>query len=286
MSFISIKNLTHKFNIYNDEREIVGKTNAINDISLNVNRGEFIVILGHNGSGKSTLARHLNNLLYPDEGSIWIDNIESNAEDYLSTCKIREKVGMVFQNPDNQIIGTTVEEDAAFGPENLCVESEKIKSRIDKALAEVDMQKYRYHAVSKLSGGQKQRVAIAGILAMNTECIVLDEATAMLDPQGRKEVLSIIKLLNKQGKTIIHITHEMEEATYADKVFVMKKGKIMLQGSPEEVFNQTDLIKQAALDIPVVAEIALHLRRDGYDIPANIFTVEQFTEAIANLVME
>lgn len=278
MSFIKVKNLIHKFNIYDEQRNIIGDNYALNDISIDINKGEYIAILGHNGSGKSTLARHLNNLLFPDGGSVWINEIESNAEDYLSTCEIRKNVGMVFQNPDNQIVGTTVEEDTAFGPENLCMNPDIIKNNVYKCLKNMNMEKYRFKSPSRLSGGQKQRVAIAGILAMHPQCIVFDEATAMLDPQGRAEIMGIISELHNEGMTIVHITHFMEEVVNADRIFVMDKGKILLQGTPKEVFGKSDVIQKAGLEVPLITDIAIRLKEDGYDMPIDILDVEHFVE--------
>lgn len=278
MSFIKVKNLIHKFNIYDEQRNIIGDNYALNDISIDINKGEYIAILGHNGSGKSTLARHLNNLLFPDGGSVWINEIESNAEDYLSTCEIRKNVGMVFQNPDNQIVGTTVEEDTAFGPENLCMNPDRIKNNVYKCLKNMNMEKYRFKSPSRLSGGQKQRVAIAGILAMHPQCIVFDEATAMLDPQGRAEIMGIISELHNEGMTIVHITHFMEEVVNADRIFVMDKGKILLQGTPKEVFGKSDVIQKAGLEVPLITDIAIRLKEDGYDMPIDILDVEHFVE--------
>lgn len=278
MSFIKVKNLIHKFNIYDEQRNIIGDNYALNDISIDINKGEYIAILGHNGSGKSTLARHLNNLLFPDGGSVWINEIESNAEDYLSTCEIRKNVGMVFQNPDNQIVGTIVEEDTAFGPENLCMNPDIIKNNVYKCLKNMNMEKYRFKSPSRLSGGQKQRVAIAGILAMHPQCIVFDEATAMLDPQGRAEIMGIISELHNEGMTIVHITHFMEEVVNADRIFVMDKGKILLQGTPKEVFGKSDVIQKAGLEVPLITDIAIRLKEDGYDMPVDILDVEHFVE--------
>lgn len=284
MAFIKIRNLVHKFNIHDEQRNVIGENFAIDDISMDIQEGEYVAILGHNGSGKSTLARHLNNLLFPDGGSVWINDIESNGEDYVSTCEIRKQVGMVFQNPDNQIIGNTVEEDTAFGPENLCMDSDLISKKVTESLESVTMNKYRFKSPSQLSGGQKQRVAIAGILAMKPKCIVLDEATAMLDPKGRREVMEIIGKLNKSGMTIVHITHFMEEVVNADKIFVMDKGKIVLKGTPGEVFKQTDRIKESGLEVPLVTEIAIQLKRDGYDMPIDVFNVEQFVDTFVKKV--
>lgn len=279
MSFISIKNLVHKFYVKDDDGNIIEENDAINGVSLDVERGQFIAILGQNGSGKSTLARHLNNLLFPDEGSIWIDDVAVNESDDENVWMNRKKIGMVFQNPDNQIIGTTVEEDTAFGPENLGIETKNIRRRVDESLQTVGMDHRKKSSPNHLSGGQKQRIAIAGILAMHPRCIVLDEASAMLDPDGRRELLHTIHRLNKDEEiTIILITHFMEEAVDADKVFVMEKGKIKLHGTPQQVFGESQSIKSAGLELPEIMKLSLQLKDDGYDIPTGIFTINEFAD--------
>lgn len=279
MSFIRIKNLIHKFSIKDEEGNVVEENQAIDDVSLDVERGQFIAILGRNGSGKSTLARHLNSLLFPDEGSIWIDGVEVDESDEKNIWKNRKKIGMVFQNPDNQIIGTTVEEDTAFGPENLGIETEIIRKRVDESLETVGMSHRKKISPNHLSGGQKQRVAIAGILAMHPQCIVFDEASAMLDPDGRKELLDTIIELNRNEKiTVILITHFMEESIQADKIFVMDKGKIKLQGTPKEVFGETGTIQKMGLEYPEMMELSLRLRQDGYNQMPLVFTMEEFAD--------
>lgn len=262
MNFISVQNIF--FSYSNNEDGSLAK-NAVNGVSLEVKKGEFIALLGHNGCGKSTIAKHLNAMLLPDSGKVYIDGDDTCDEE--KTYDIRKKVGLVLQNPDNQLVASIVEEDVAFGPENLGVEPEKIRIRVDNALKAVDMYEYRKHAPFKLSGGQKQRVAIAGILAMQPECIVLDEPTAMLDPNGRNEVLSTLLKLNKQnGMTVVLITHYMDEAVLADRVVVMDKGKILTLGTPREVFSQVELLKKHRLDVPQATELAYKLKGCGLNI--------------------
>ena len=255
---------------------------ALNGVTLDVKKGEFVVIIGHNGSGKSTLAKHFNALLKPSKGVVLIKGIDTRDEDMV--WEIRQTAGMVFQNPDNQIVATIVEEDVAFGPENLGLPADEIRIRVDEALKTVGMDKYANSAPHYLSGGQKQRVAIAGILAMRPEVIVLDEPTAMLDPSGRREVIETIKYLNKhEGITVVHITHYMEEAVDADKVIVMEQGKIVLQGTPEDVFSQVEVLKGIGLDVPQVTELAYRLRVEGLDVPQNLLRVEEMVDAICQL---
>jgi energy-coupling factor transport system ATP-binding protein len=255
---------------------------ALNGVTLDVKKGEFIVIIGHNGSGKSTLAKHLNALLKPSKGIVYIKGMDTRDQDKL--WDIRQTAGMVFQNPDNQIVATIVEEDVAFGPENLGLPPEEIRKRVDEALKTVGMDKYAHSAPHYLSGGQKQRVAIAGIIAMKPEIIVLDEPTAMLDPSGRREVIETIKYLNKhEGITVVHITHYMEEAVDADKVIVMEQGRIVLQGTPEDVFSKVEVLKEIGLDVPQVTELAYRLRAEGLDIPLNLLKVEEMVDAICQL---
>lgn len=269
---IRTSNLVYK---YNTEEEAV----ALDKINLTINKGEFIVIIGHNGSGKSTLAKHLNALLSPTGGTVIVKGMDTR--DGKLTWEIRQTAGMVFQNPDNQLVATVVEEDVAFGPENLGIPPKVIRERVDEALKVVNMSEYSSFAPHLLSGGQKQRVAIAGIIAMRPECIILDEPTAMLDPVGRKEVMDTIKKLNKtENITIIHITHFMEEAVDADRVFVMESGKVMLQGRPKEVFKQVELIKEIGLDVPQVTELAYRLNREGFEIPLDILTVEEMVNVL------
>ncbi len=255
---------------------------ALGGISLEIKRGEFVALLGHNGSGKSTFARHLNAILLPSGGKVLVEGIDTADEETLQ--QLRSTVGLVFQNPDNQMVASIVEEDVAFGPENLGIKNPELRQRVDDALKAVGMYDFRRHAPHKLSGGQKQRVAIAGILAMRPKCIVLDEPTAMLDPGGRSEVMSAIReLCDRQGVTIVLITHYMEEAAMADRVVVMHRGKILTQGTPAEVFSQIDLLRSNGLDVPQPVELAELLRAKGFDIPAGILTPEQCAAAIAKL---
>ncbi len=282
MNIIEVHNLTHDFISYDEENDTKEVIRAIDNVSLNIEEGQFVAILGHNGSGKSTLAKHFNAILLPTLGDVYVDNINTKDEDKL--WDIRKTAGMVFQNPDNQIIGTVVEEDVAFGPENIGLKTEEIISRVDYALEAVGMTKYRNHSPNKLSGGQKQRVAIAGIVAMKPKCIILDEPTAMLDPKGRKEVLKTIQELNKKEKvTVILITHYMNEVIDADKVFVMDNAKIVLEGTPKEIFSDVKRLKDYGLDVPQVTELAYRLKKDGYNIPDSIITIREFVEAYKSL---
>lgn len=284
MPFIKVENLVHKFFERNNEGEIIDEKNALNGVDFQIEAGQFIAILGRNGSGKSTLARHLNCLLFPHEGSIWIDGNEVKEEDDINIWNNRKNIGMVFQNPDNQIIGTTVEEDTAFGPENLEFPTEKIRDRVDNALKMTGMYKKMNVSPNSLSGGQKQRVAIAGTLAMHPKCIVLDEATAMLDPDGRKELISTVHRLNKEeGITIILITHFMNEAVDADRIFVMDNGRVTMMGTPKEVFSRSDEIKNLGLEMPVMMNVAIRLRNDGYEIPVDVFTIEKLADVYEQL---
>jgi energy-coupling factor transport system ATP-binding protein len=252
---------------------------AINGVNLKIQKGEFVVVLGHNGSGKSTLAKHMNALLLPSGGKVYIDGIDtSNIE---NTWDVRSRAGMVFQNPDNQLVATIVEEDVAFGPENLGVNPEEIRKRVDESLKAVGMYEYRKHAPHLLSGGQKQRVAIAGILAMMPKCVILDEPTAMLDPSGRKEVVRTIKQLNKSmGITIVLITHYMEEAVEADRIIVMDQGKVMMEGNPREVFSNVPMMKNIGLDVPQVTELAYELSKGGIKLPVDILTIDEMVNEI------
>ena len=266
---IKVSNVTYEYS--NNEEE---KLAALKDISLSVNQGEFVAILGHNGSGKSTLAKLFNALLLPTKGNVYVNGMDTLDEDKV--WDIRQSAGMVFQNPDNQLVATIVEEDVAFGPENQGLESEEIVERVNEALRIVDMEKYRNHAPHLLSGGQKQRIAIAGVLAMRPKCIILDEPTAMLDPSGRREVMATIKKLNKEeNKTIVLITHYMDEAVVADRVIVMEDGKVALQGKPKEVFSQVEKVVELGLDVPQVTELAYKLSNEGIDLPSDVLTVEE-----------
>lgn len=271
---IRIENLKHYYKD-GDGNEV----KAIDGISLEIAQGEFVAIIGANGSGKSTLARHLNALLLPTEGKVYVSGLDTSDESKM--WDVRQQVGMVFQNPDNQIVAAIVEEDVAFGPENIGVPGPEIRERVDKALAAVNMTAYAKHAPHLLSGGQKQRVAIAGILALEPKCIVLDEPTAMLDPQGRKEIISTVKRLNKdKGMTIVYITHYMTEALAADRVVVMDKGHICFTGTPREVFSRVKELEEIGLEAPLAAKIAYELRRNGAKLPENIITDEELAGAL------
>ena len=262
-----------------------GRSLVLKEIDFAVQKGEFVAVLGHNGSGKSTLAKHFNAILLPTEGTVTVAGIDTKDEDRL--FDIRQQVGMVFQNPDNQIVATVVEEDVAFGPENMGVEPAEIRRRVDDALRAVDMYGYREHSPHQLSGGPKQRVAIAGVIAMRPGCIVLDEPTAMLDPKGRREVLKTIHALNRDyGTTVVLITHFMDEAVSADRVVVVDNGQILTQGTPREVFSQVELLKQAGLDVPQVTELAFELRKAGIELPADILTEEECAAALTMLLEE
>ena len=265
-----------------EEGNVIGSYRAIDQVNLEVEEGQFIAVLGHNGSGKSTLAKHLNAILVPTEGTVWVDG--TNTSDPNELWNVRQSAGMVFQNPDNQIIGTVVEEDVGFGPENLGVPTDEIWQRVEDSLKAVGMISYRHHSPNKLSGGQKQRVAIAGVIAMKPRCIVLDETTAMLDPNGRKEVLRTVEELRKKEKvTVILITHYMEEVIDADKVFVMDHGHVVMEGTPREIFSQVDTLKKYRLDVPQVTILADELKKRGLDIPAGILRKEELVEAICRL---
>lgn len=282
MSIIRSQNLVFEYPKRDEEGCIIGKHRAVDEVNIDIEPGQFIAILGHNGSGKSTLAKHLNAILVPTEGTLWVDGKDTKDMDKL--WEIRQTAGMVFQNPDNQIIGTVVEEDVGFGPENLGVPTEKIWKRVEESLTAVGMLKYRGHSPNKLSGGQKQRVAIAGVIAMHPKCIVLDEPTAMLDPNGRKEVLRTVKeLREKENITVILITHYMEEVVEADQVIVMDKGHICLQGTPREVFSQVETLKKYRLDVPQVTMLAHQLQQKGFDIPDGILSQNELVEAICQL---
>lgn len=272
---IKIEDVTYEYKSLIDD----SVQTAVNHLSLEVKKGEFLVILGHNGSGKSTLAKMMNGLLMPTSGQVFVKGMNTNDEERI--WDIRESAGIVFQNPDNQIVATIVEEDVAFGPENQGIPQAEIRKRVDESLAIVEMSDYKKHAPHLLSGGQKQRVAIAGILAMNPDCIIFDEPTAMLDPNGRIEVMDTIKRLNEvEGKTIILITHYMDEAVEADRVLVMSQGEILMEGNPKEVFSQVEKIKELGLDVPQVTELAYELRKEGIQIKADILSVEELVELL------
>lgn len=277
-SMIKCNDLLFKYSVNEGEEEFY----AVNGVSFDVKKGEFLVVLGHNGSGKSTIAKHMNALLLPSSGTVIVDGLDTSDEANL--WNIRAKAGMVFQNPDNQIVATIVEEDVAFGPENLGVEPSEIRKRVDESLEKVGMTEYKRHAPHLLSGGQKQRIAIAGILAMKPDCIIFDEPTAMLDPSGRKEVLANIKEINeKYGITIILITHYMDEAAKADRVIVMDKGKIILEGVPRDVFSKVETMKKVGLDVPQVTELCYELQKAGIDITTKILNVDEMVNALCQL---
>lgn len=282
MGIIKADDLVFDYIRRDEEGNVENVTEAVDHVSLDVEQGQFIAILGHNGSGKSTLAKHINAILKPTEGEMTVDGMSTSEED--NVWSVRQAAGMVFQNPDNQIVATIVEEDVAFGPENLGVPTDEIWERVNKALESVNMTMYRGYSPNKLSGGQKQRVAIAGVLAMKPKCIVLDEATAMLDPLGRKEVMSAIIELNKVEKiTVILITHYMDEAVLADKIFVMDKGKIAMEGTPRQVFSHVEEIRELRLDVPAATAMAYELRKAGYNIPKDILTRDELVEAVCQL---
>lgn len=279
MSMIKTENLIFEYEKRDDEGNVIGSHRAIDEINLEIQPGQFIAILGHNGSGKSTLAKHMNAILTPTGGTMWVDGKDTSKEEHI--WDVRQSAGMVFQNPDNQIIGTVVEEDVGFGPENLGVPTDEIWERVEQSLRAVGMIEYRHHSPNKLSGGQKQRVAIAGVVAMRPKCIVLDEPTAMLDPNGRKEVLRAVEELRKKEKvTVILITHYMEEVLGADRVIVMDKGHVVMDGTVREIFRQVELLKKYRLDVPQVTLLAYELKKKGYAIPDGILTVEELITAL------
>ena len=279
MGIIKALKLGFDYQRYDDDGNVVDMQRAVNDVNLDIEAGEFVAVLGHNGSGKSTLAKHMNALLIPTEGTMLVDGIDTARETKL--WKVRQKAGMVFQNPDNQIIGTVVEEDVGFGPENMGVPTHDIWKRVDASLEKVGMTAYRYQSPNKLSGGQKQRVAIAGVMAMRPRCIILDEPTAMLDPIGRKEVLEAVRELNRKEKvTVILITHYMEEVIHADRVYVMDSGNVVMQGNPKEIFSQVDTLKKYGLDVPQVTLLAYELKKSGVDVPDGILTTEELVSAL------
>ncbi len=279
MSMIKIQKLIHDYIKRDDEGNAAGTVRAIDGVDLEVKPGQFIAVLGHNGSGKSTLAKHLNALLFPTEGTVWVDGMDT--KDGANLWEIRREAGMVFQNPDNQIIAQVVEEDVGFGPENIGVPTEEIWKRVEESLKAVGMLEHRKKSPNRLSGGQKQRVSIAGVIAMEPKCIILDEPTAMLDPNGRKEVIKAAMKLNREkGITVILITHYMEEAIDADLIFVMDKGEIAMQGTPREIFSQVKRMKELQLDVPQVTLLAYELRKAGLHLPASILTKEELVDAL------
>lgn len=285
MSMIKTENLIFEYEKRDDEGNIIGCHRAIDEVNLEIKPGQFIAILGHNGSGKSTLAKHMNAILSPTEGTMWVDGKNTSKEENI--WDVRQSAGMVFQNPDNQIIGTIVEEDVGFGPENLGVPTDEIWERVEQSLSAVGMIEYRHHSPNKLSGGQKQRVAIAGVVAMRPKCIVLDEPTAMLDPNGRKEVLRTIEELRRKEKvTVILITHYMEEVIGADRVIVMDKGHVVMDGTTKDIFSQVELLKQYRLDVPQVTLLAYELKQKGYAIPDGILSVDELIAALEKCGMK
>lgn len=279
---VKARQLVHEYIRRDEEGNPVATQTALDHVDIDIEPGSFVAILGHNGSGKSTLAKHLNVLLNPTEGTLWVDGKDTSDMDNL--WKIRQNTGMVFQNPDNQIIGSIVEEDVGFGPENIGVPTDDIWQRVEDSLRSVGMLKYRSHSPNKLSGGQKQRVAIAGVVAMQPKCIVLDEPTAMLDPNGRKEVLRTVHELNqKKGVTIILITHYMEEVTDADYVYVMDSGSVVMQGTPREIFSRVESLQAHRMDVPQITLLAHELKQAGLDLPDGILTREELVEALKKL---
>ena len=284
MKMVKAKDLTYEYVrvLETDHGTVEEKVAALKNVNIEINKGDFVAVLGHNGSGKSTFAKHINALVQPTGGTLWVDDMDTKNDELV--WEIRQTAGMVFQNPDNQLVATVVEEDIAFGPENMGVEPKEIRKRVDEALATVRMSEYATHTPSKLSGGQKQRIAIAGVLAMKPKCIVLDEPTAMLDPVGRRDVMETIERLNREeGITMILITHYMDEAVRADKVFVIDDGDLVMQGTPKEIFSQVETLQKYGLDVPQVTEVAYLLRKEGVDLPADILTIEEMVGAICQL---
>lgn len=279
MGIVKAKNLTFEYIRRDEDGNVEGITKAVDNVSIDIKQGDFVAVLGHNGSGKSTFAKHLNALVMPTEGTVWVDGMDTREEE--NTLKVRQTAGMVFQNPDNQIVGTLVDEEVGFGAENIGVPTEEIWERVEKSLKAVGMYAFRNQSPNKLSGGQKQRVAIAGIVAMKPKCIVLDEPTAMLDPLGRKDVLNVIHELNRQENvTVILITHYMEEVIDIDKLYVMDDGKLVMSGTPREIFSQVEKLKELRLDVPHVTELAYELQKEGVPLKNGILTSEEFTEEL------
>lgn len=279
MGIVKTEDLVYEYIRRDEEGNVEGITRAVDEVNLDIRQGEFIAILGHNGSGKSTLAKHINAILNPTEGTVWVDGMDTGEADKV--WEIRQTAGMVFQNPDNQIIGQVVEEDVGFGPENMGIPTKEIWERVEESLKAVGMYEYRRHSPNKLSGGQKQRVSIAGVLAMHPKCIVLDEPTAMLDPSGRREVIRAARALNDvEEVTIILITHYMEEIIYANRVFVMDKGRVAMEGTPREIFSQVERLKELRLDVPQVTLLAHELKKSGLQIPDGILTTQELLQAL------
>ncbi|MDI9243480.1 energy-coupling factor transporter ATPase [Fusibacillus kribbianus] len=282
MGIIKAKNLIYNYIKRDEEEKVEEVSEAVRDVSLDIEEGQFVAVLGHNGSGKSTLAKHMNALLLPSEGTIWIGGKDTKDDDAL--WEIRQTAGMVFQNPDNQIIASVVEEDVGFGPENMGVPTDEIWQRVDECLKAVGMTAYRKSSPNRLSGGQKQRVAIAGVMAMEPKCIVLDEPTAMLDPNGRKEVIRTVRELNqKKGITVILITHYMEEVIHADRIYVMDEGEIAMEGTPQEIFSRVEKLKSLRLDVPQVTELAYELRKKGLSLSPCILDIETFVAELTDI---
>lgn len=275
-NIIRIENLVFEYSKETEEGQV--SVRAVDDVSFEIEKGSFTAIIGKNGSGKSTLAKNLNGLLVPTSGVIYVGGFDTKDDEHI--WDVRQTAGMVFQNPDNQLVSAIVEDDVAFGPENLGVPPEEIRKRVDKALEDVNMGAFKKKAPHLLSGGQKQRIAIAGVVAMKPQCIIFDEPTAMLDPKGRKEIMAIIDELHEEGITVVLITHFMEETVNADRLIIMNEGKVLLDGTPEEVFSHRDLIQSVNLDVPLMAELAARLREQGVDVPENIITEEKMVEFI------
>lgn len=282
MGIIETQNLVFEYIRRDEDGNVENINKAVDEVNIDVNQGDFVAILGHNGSGKSTLAKHINVLLTPTEGTVWVSKMDT--ADAKNVWKIRQQAGMVFQNPDNQIVATIVEEDVAFGPENMAVPTEDIWERVDYALEKVGMTAYREYSPNKLSGGQKQRVAIAGVLAMKPKCIIMDEPTSMLDPSGRKEVIdTIIELNKKENVTVLLITHYMDEAAKADKIYVMDKGKVVMEGTPRQVFTNVEKMRELRLDVPQATELAYELIEQGIPLPKGILTSTELVEELCRL---
>lgn len=278
-NIISTSNVIFEYYNYDENGEKKEAVTALNDISISIKKGEFVVILGHNGSGKSTFAKHLNAILTPKSGTVFVSGIDATQPDNI--WDVRKEVGMVFQNPDNQIVATIVEEDVAFGPENIGIKPEEIRQRVDEALTTVGMSEYKRRSPNQLSGGQKQRIAIAGVIAMQPQCIVFDESTAMLDPIGRKQVMHTMKKLNTEyGITIVHITHYMQEAILADRIIVMEKGEVVLEGTPKEVFQEVEILKNVGLDVPDTTYLIYLLNKEGFQFKRDALTIEEVANEI------
>ena len=282
MNIIKAVKLAYEYKRYGEDGQVEETLRAVDGVDLDVKKGDFVAILGHNGSGKSTLAKQINALLVPTEGTLYVDGMDTKDPDKV--WDIRQSAGMVFQNPDNQIIGSVVDEDVGFGPENMGIPTKEIWERVEESLRSVGMWEYRHSSPNKLSGGQKQRVAIAGVVAMHPKCIVLDEPTAMLDPVGRKDVIRTVRALNMvEDVTVVLITHYMEEVIYADKVIVMDDGKVVMQGTPGEIFSQVDTLKKYRLDVPQVTLLAYELKKAGLDLPAGILSIEELVDNLCQL---